>query len=169
MFRCNFHCFFIQCCVHNTFAVFTDSRNSLFDHPFNICQSFTGLPFGYCTNLKYMHGSQFCCFVMHISDPIPLVNDRFRIRHCKNRSKPTLCSCLGSGNNILFIGQSRISQMDMKIDQPRHYITSTCINHFIPVGWSDVFTYLLYLSAFNIKIAYLIRTGCRIYNATILN
>ena len=128
--RRDLHCFLVKLGIHHGLSVLADGRNSGIHHPVDIRQFFSHHTLCDRAYLKHMDQRMLSRLVFHIIDTVRIVNDRFCVRHCKHRCHTTLGCRHRTGDDILLMGQARISEMHMHIDQTRHYITACRVDHF---------------------------------------
>ena len=73
----------------------------------------------------------FLSFFQNIAQSFFVIYDWLCICHTHNGSKTAFCSSCCSCVDILFVGQSRITEMDMDIYQSRCYHKTFCIDHLV--------------------------------------
>ena len=169
-FLCHFHGLFAEPGIHNRFTILRQCRDSGFYHSFDIGKFLPFLSLRNGTSLKYMNAGKLFCFIMHIVYTIRTVNYRCCIRHCNNRCHTTSGSSPGTCLYILLLCLSRIPEMNVKINQSRHYQTPLRIYYSVTVIFYFKFlTDLSDHSVFQINIAFLISVSSRIYDASSLN
>ena len=163
---CNLHRFFINLRIHNRFPILTDRRRTRPNHTFNIRKLLTFHPLSDSSCLQDIDQITLHCFIFYIRKSFRIINDRFCVWHGNQCGNTTPCRSLRSGKYILFMCQPRITQMYMHINQPRHDVAASGINHLVRFIL-DVFFYFLDLIIFQQYICNLIQLCIRIDHMTI--
>ena len=166
---CLKHSFTIHLGIHNRLSVFTDRRNSGFNHTLDIRKFLSLLSLRYGSDLHYMNTVTAGSLCMNIIYNISIIYHRLRIRHGKYRCIPTVCSRSHTCIDIFLLFKSRITEMHMHINKARHHVISLCLNHTIRLFSLQILTNLSDHIILNPYISNFIHLRCRIYHMTAFN
>ena len=128
---CDLHCFLAEQGIHNRFAILADRRGTFCHHRRYIGKFLSFLSFCDRSCLQHMDRCIHLCFVVYIADIQSVIRHWLCIWHRQYCRKSSVCCCHRSCLNCFLISLSRISQMNMQVDQTRHHVTAVCIDHFV--------------------------------------
>ena len=106
--------------VHDALSILGNRRRSRVDHPTDIRQLFSLLSFRDRADLHHVNRRKGRCLKPDIIYLVRHVDHGSCVRHGADRSIPAAGRRFRSCTDVFLVGQARIPQMDVKIDQPRH-------------------------------------------------
>ena len=160
----NFHCFFTECCIHHWFTIFGNCRDTDLYHSCDIRKLRSLLTLRGSTCLKHMNAGKLGRFIMYIIYSVRIINGRSCIWHGNYCGHASMGSCRCTAHNVFLMCLSRITKMDMKVDDSRHDQLSFCINHTVAVFLFQLLANFRDDPVFQINIACFIRICSRIHD-----
>ena len=106
--------------VHDALPVLGDRGGSGIHHAADIRQFFSLLSFRDSADLHNMNRRKCSCLKPHIIHLVRRIDDRPCVRHRADRRIASARCRLRAGPDILLVGETRIAQMHMQVNQSRH-------------------------------------------------
>ena len=101
---------------------------------------------------------------MYIIYSVRIINGRSCIWHGNYCCHTSMGSCRRTAHNVFLMCLSRITKMDMKVDDSRHDQLSFCINHTVSIFLFQLLPYFRDDPVFQINVACFIRICGRIHD-----
>ena len=112
---------------------------------------------------------QFFRSAAQIGQGVHRVHHRLGIRHTDHSGKTSRRRRGGTGNDILFIGQAGVSEMNMDIHQSRGYNLTCGVNHLLIALRPGKLAQGLDPAVLQKKIQRLVGPGGRVYHTSVFN
>ena len=106
--------------------------------------------------------------LQHIGQSIRRVHRRLCVGHTDHRGKAACRRCCCTGLNILLVGQPRISEMDMSVNQSGSYGQSGCVHNLLPVSLK-IRTYFADYPVLNPNVHRSLPSALRVQHITVFN
>ena len=106
-----------QVCVHHRHAVIRQGNCTGFFQSLGIRQGLALLPHGNRGDGQHINAAALGSAFIDIAHPLRAIDHRFGVGHAGDGGKAAMGSSVGAGNNVLFIGKTGVTEVNMDINK----------------------------------------------------